>query len=247
MASSDNAKQALAIPELLFHTILTVIDYHNDPSGATRSVFVLGTHSTLAAAKAYTIGSLQQLNFAPDDFEEYAVRPSQGPSTENWNHGDGILVFARAPAGQVFLVGVDTTPNIESVDATPDGELILPGGAVFLHYVLQTTIDYNADRSGSSQTTQVEGSYVHRPDALTAAHRCLDRKQYVEYDERGNAEYFGQWPFDEDVVVHAASDTGQNYYVAVKTVPWASLEQKEKMKKLVVPEAHRRAHSLSTV
>ncbi|KAM5350318.1 hypothetical protein ACJ41O_006823 [Fusarium nematophilum] len=205
-----------AVPELLHHTTLTVIDYHEDPSGATRSVYVLGTHGTLEAAKAFATSALQGLKYEPNDFAEYAVR-----STEPWKHGDGVLVFARAPAGQVFFIGINTTPNNESLPASPDGAVVLPQGADLLHYVLQTTIDYNQDRTGSVQSMEIEGSYVHRDDALAAARRCLDPEQFVEYDVRESEEMAGQWPFGEDVVVHAVAETGQNFVVAVRTVPGA--------------------------
>lgn len=83
------------------------------------------------------------------------MRPTPSSSTEPWKHGDGVLVFARASAGQVFLVGIDTTPNIESLSAGPDGVVVLPKGAELLHYVLQTTIDYNTDGTGSAQRTTI--------------------------------------------------------------------------------------------
>lgn len=57
------------IPEVLYHTILTVIDYPHDASGASRTVFVLETHGTLEAAKAYAVQSLEKLNFKSDDFQ----------------------------------------------------------------------------------------------------------------------------------------------------------------------------------
>ncbi|EXL66822.1 hypothetical protein FOPG_17034, partial [Fusarium oxysporum f. sp. conglutinans race 2 54008] len=59
------------VPELLYHTVLTVIDYHKEPSGATCSVYVLGTHSALGAAKAFATSALQGLNYQPEDFTEF--------------------------------------------------------------------------------------------------------------------------------------------------------------------------------
>ncbi|KAH7176001.1 hypothetical protein EDB81DRAFT_30841 [Dactylonectria macrodidyma] len=159
---------ANGVPELLYHTVLTLIDYHEDPSGATRSVYVLGTHSALDTAKAFATSALQGLNYKPGDFAEYAVR-----SSEPWEHGDGVLVFARAPAGQVFLVRIDATLNNESLLASPAGTVVLPQGSDRLHYVLQTTIDYNLDRTGSVQSTKVQGTYAHRADAWAARSSSL--------------------------------------------------------------------------
>ncbi|GJN84169.1 hypothetical protein PLIIFM63780_007724 [Purpureocillium lilacinum] len=243
------------VPENLFHTVLTVVDLHNDPSGGTRSYYVLGTHGTLEAAKVYSTVALQELGFHRDDFDDYAARPAPGAgaaasastaavveqavTAEAWPHGEGVLLFARAPAGHEFTIRIDTTPNNESLRAragstgSGGGALLLPDGARFLHYVLQTTVDYNVDRTGAAQTAEIEGAYVHRADAWTAAHRCLDRDDYAEYDSRGDAEFLGEWPYGEDVVVHAVADTGQNFQVAVKTPPHGDEKRRAELKKTV--------------
>jgi hypothetical protein len=82
------------VPELLYHTVLTVIDYHTEPSGATRSVYVLSTYGTFEAAKAFATSALQELNYQPEDFTVFAIR-----SSEPWEYDDGLLVFARLPTG----------------------------------------------------------------------------------------------------------------------------------------------------
>jgi hypothetical protein len=156
------------VPELLYHTILTVIEYHKEPSGATRSVYVLGTHSALEAAKDFATSALQGLNYQPEDFTEFTVR-----SSEPWEHDDCLLVFARTPAGQVFLIGIDTTLNIESLLASPDGAIVLPNGSNRLHYVLQT-IDNSLDRMGYGQSTNIQGIYVHRADTWAARSSSLN-------------------------------------------------------------------------
>ncbi|KNB06236.1 hypothetical protein FOXG_07013 [Fusarium oxysporum f. sp. lycopersici 4287] len=104
-------------PELLYHIFLTVIDYHIDPSGAKRSIYVLGTNATLEAAKNSAFRVLATLGYKPEDFVEYAIHSS---STEEWDHGDGVLVYAKAPAGQVFLISIQATPNVKkSCFSTP--------------------------------------------------------------------------------------------------------------------------------
>lgn len=209
------------IPEQLYHTTLTVVDFHKDTSGAIRDVYVLGTHTTISAAKSFALRALTHLGYQPDDFAEYATRLDTPP--ESWKHGDGVMVYAKAPAGQEFIVGLDTKPNTESLPAGPDDTPLLPGGSDHLHYVLQNRTDYNQDKSGAYQTTEIEGCYVRRADALAAAKAVLqaDREEYAQYDERDDAEEDGEWPFGEDVVVHAVAQTGENYTVAVKTVPGA--------------------------
>lgn len=168
--------------ELLYHTVLNVIDYHTDPSGSTQYVYVLGSHGTLEAAKEFAAKSLNTLGYEPEEFEVYDVH-GRG---EEWKHGDGVIVYAKAPAGQEFIVRLDTTPNPEGLMVRPDGSLVLGHGLDHLHYVLQTKVDYNKDRSGAARTTEIEGCYRHRADAIRAARACLaeEREHYAQYDER---------------------------------------------------------------
>lgn len=200
-------------PELLYHTILTVIDYHVDPSGARRSIYILGTHSTLEAAKDSSYGVLQSIRYKPQDFVQFAVHSSH---TGTWAHGNGVLVYARAPAGQVFLVSVQATPNNENLMMNHEGGIILPRGISSLHYVVQTTIDYNKDRTGCEQEMQIEGTFVHRSRALAAANKLLDPLDYADYETP--EKMADEWPFGEEVVAHAVAETGQNITVAVTTV-----------------------------
>jgi Fe-S cluster assembly iron-binding protein IscA len=200
------------IPELLYHIILTVIDYHVDPSGAQRSIHILGTRSTLEAAKHSSYRVLQALRYKPQDFVQFAVHSSH---TGTWAHGNGVLVYARAPAGQVFLVSVQATPNTEDLVMDHEGGVILPRGASSLHYIVQTTIDYNKDRTGCEQEMQIEGTFVHRSRALAAAQKLLDPLDYVDYETP--EKMADEWPFAEEVVAHAVAETGQNITIAVTT------------------------------
>jgi hypothetical protein len=211
-----------SVPEVLFHTTLTVVDYHSDTSGSTRDVHVLGTHTTLPAAKAFALMALQLLGYDAGDFAEYTTRVDT--PAEEWTHGDGVMVYAKAPKGQEFLVGLDTKPNTESLPAGPSGDtLLLPSPHDHLHYVLQNRTDFNQDRSGAYQTTEIQGCYVRKADAVAAAKATLEelREEFAQYDERGIDGSEAEWPFGEDVVIHAVAQTGENYTVAVKTVPGA--------------------------
>ncbi|KAK4120463.1 hypothetical protein N657DRAFT_154701 [Parathielavia appendiculata] len=233
-----------SVPEQVYHTTLTVVDYHRDTAGSIRDVYVLGTHTTLEAAKAFALEALeQQLGYSPSDFVEYATRANSTPP-ENWKHGDGVMVYAKLkpPMNHEFLVGLDTKPNTESLPADPNNRdtLQLPAGHDNLHYVLQTQTDYNQDNNnslrspgsgpGSFQTTSIQGCYARRADALAAARAVLQKEdgdretattEYAQYDDRDDAQSEGEWPFGEDVVVHAVAQTGENYTVAVKTAPGA--------------------------
>ncbi len=220
------------IPELLFHTVLTVINFHEDTSGSTQVVYVLGTHTTLPAAKSFSLDALHLLGYERDDFLQYdsqADRPPTPPDSDStWPHGDGVMVYTKAPAGQEFLVSIDTKSNTESLSEGPEHTLLLPQGHDHLHYVLQTKTDYNQDKSGAYQTTEIEGCFARRKDAERVARGLLvdeaegrGRDGYTQYDERDSEEEKGQWPFGEGVLVHAVGEAGENYSVSVRTSPGA--------------------------
>jgi len=209
-------------PDTLFHTILTVIDYHVDPSGGTQSTYVLGTHTDLAAAKAFSKRALHELGYERDDFATY--EEASGAPTSGWSHGDGVIVHAKAPAGQIFNVALDTAANNEGLPAGEGDaatEPQLPPGTSHLHYVLQTRIDYNRDRNGAVRETQVQGSYVRRGDAMIAAKGLLNKADYDEYAERDEGSGGEKWEYGEDVVVHAVSSVGENFDISVTTTPGA--------------------------
>lgn len=88
--------------------------------------------------------------------------------------------------------------------------------------VLQTTINYNNDRVGGIQTTQVEAVYPTRQDAYEAAKTALlddevTKESFAEYDEKDKET--GEWPYGEDCFVHAVAETGENFLVYVKAQP----------------------------
>src|SRR5438045_633988 len=198
-------------PEMLYHVLLEVVDYFKDPSGATRTVDVFNTYAMLSAAKAAAKSCLHSLGYQTDEFESYEERTDP----ENWPHGDGVQVYAKAPAGPVLKVRIDTTPSVKGIKAGPDGLVDAP-----LYYVLQTDIDYDSDRVGARAETTVEGVFGLREQAVAAAYQALlddpegiTKKSYAEYDER--EEWKDEWPFGDDVLVHAVSDNGQNYLVEI--------------------------------
>ncbi|KAJ9419795.1 hypothetical protein FOXG_07174 [Fusarium oxysporum f. sp. lycopersici 4287] len=199
--------------ELLYHVILTVIDFHLDPSGAKRSIYILGTRTTLDSAKDSAFRVLHTLRYEPEDFIEYAEHSSH---TRDWAYGNGVLVYAKAPAGQVFQISIQATPNTEQLLGDSDGSIMLPQGIPSLYYVTQTIIDYNKDRTGCVQEMQIEGTFVHRADANNAARKLLDPLDYAEYDTPDKMK--GEWPYGDDVVAHAVAETGENTTVEVKTV-----------------------------
>lgn len=223
MLDSGKVYKSVAVPEQLFHTILAVNNHHKLPGSASHEVYVLESHGSLEVAKSHaTDQCLRKLGLESQDFTVYAIQPTELMEIESWPYGDGVLVFGRASTGSEFRISISTTPNQESLTMASDGTLLLPDGLKHLHYVLQTNIDYNVDRCGCTLATEIVGAYVHRQHAWAAAQTALERDQFAEYDERDNQDFAGQWPFGEDVAIHAISETGQNYYVSVQKPLWAN-------------------------
>jgi hypothetical protein len=373
-SSTKSAGQgAGVVPENLYHTTLTVIDYHAMTCGAINCLHVLGTHTTRHAAKAFAYhDALRSLNYQPSDFEIFATRESiempqaataaaasssttkaapkpttaaarakvaessgayeSGYTTDTcasdtdtgggggppiWPYGDEVLVYAKAPAGQEFLIGVVETPNTENLASggpvygntpllphhhhkssqskskaqshniksassspmspmSPKSESVPLGYAKSiekdekdeksedeeeLSYVIQTKTDYNQALGGGGgqpqpttarprrrssitrlfQACEIEGCFPHKSEAINFARHWLTNKKssgmFVQYDERDDMttprslaqekeedddENDGhQWPFGEDVLVHAVAATGENYCVAVRTAEGA--------------------------
>jgi hypothetical protein len=222
-------------PTTLYHTVLTVTDLEADPTGSVRSVYPLGTHTALPSAKAFSRLALGLLGYDKTDFELYDERKE---GDESWTHGDGTLVYARRTGPHEFVVGIVTTPNNENLPQSKDGHahVQLPDGSDHLHYVLQTRVDYHLDRSGQVQTTEIEGTYAHRKDAMAAARSCLlsdeiSKSDFAQYDELGDSDLRDEWPFGEDVFVHAVAQTGENYSVAVRTVLGSHAKHSKKQEK----------------
>lgn len=109
-----------ATPELLYHVKRTITDFHEDKSGATRTTDILGTFTDLQAAKGAAFSALASEGYVKDDFELHAENTG---SPEDWKYGDGVLAFAKAPAGQEFEVRLDTKPNVLKLKGNADGEV----------------------------------------------------------------------------------------------------------------------------
>ncbi|EKD14055.1 uncharacterized protein L3040_007942 [Drepanopeziza brunnea f. sp. 'multigermtubi'] len=200
--------------DLLYHVKRTITNFADDKSGATRVVDVLGTFTDLAAAKLAANAGLASEGYVKDDFEVYEQKSET--AFQKWKHADEVTVFARAPAGQEFEVCLDTKPNT-GFEGNVNGEV-----EGHLHYVLQTTIDYNNDRIGGIQTTEVEGTYPTRAQAFEAAKTILldnevKKSDFAEYDAKD--EFEGEWPYGDECLVHAVGQTGENFKVLVKAQP----------------------------
>ena len=196
------------IPTSLFHTILTVADGTEDSTFPITNVLPLGTHADLQAAKEFSSKALQGLGYSPSDFDVYQERPKEPePDKKEWPYGDGVIVHAVRTGPHDFLVSIVTTPNEENLNASNEdpAEIALPRGAGPLHYVMQTKVDYGVENPDKAQSTEIEGVYLKRADALAAAKTCLlgadvRREDYAQYDGRSGEELKDEWPDRKSVV-----------------------------------------------
>ncbi|KAH8892953.1 hypothetical protein GQ53DRAFT_781050 [Thozetella sp. PMI_491] len=204
-------------PDLLYHTTLTIVDHLDDTGGVTEKFYVLGTHGSIYAAKEYSKKALQLQGFSPDDFSVFEER---SPAWF-WYHGDNTTVYAQTPEGQEFLVGFDTGINSQNIKQSPDGILEIPDDETHLHYVVRSEINYDRDNERSPYKHEIEGCYARQDDAYEAARKCIREKKdiFTEYHERSSLDHMPEWPFGKDVLVHAVGQMGEDFTVAVKTVP----------------------------
>lgn len=125
--ATNGTQEENGVEEFLYHVKRTIIDYADDKSGATRTTDILGTFTDLAAAKQAAHSALASEGYIRDDFEVFEQKNETDP--EEWKHGDGCLVYAKAPRGQEFDVRIDTKPNVLKFKGNASGEVEGP-----LHY-----------------------------------------------------------------------------------------------------------------
>jgi len=198
--------------EDLYHVKRIMVDHKNDPTGALQKVDIRGTYTDLSNAKAAAKNALFEEGYEKEWFTVYDVRDGQ----DDWKHGDGFFVYAKAPEGEVFTVGLETAPNHAKFIGNDAGKVESE-----MYHVLQTTIHYNIDRSGASRDTSLEGTFRTFDEAKKAALTCLldediRKENFVEFDE-----YTGQddWAYGEDTMVHAVAQGGENSLVQVIKKP----------------------------
>jgi len=187
----------------------TEIDMKNDPTGARQLVSLRSTYVDLRAAKEASKTALFEEGYEREWFPTFDVRAD---NADSWTHGDGVQVYAVAPEGEIFKVEIETVPNRAGFTGDDNGKVV---GDVW--HVLQTTIHYNLDRSGAKRDTVVEGTYRTFDAAKQAALGALldedvTKESFEEYDENTGQE---DWPFDEDTMVHAVGQGGENYLIQV--------------------------------
>lgn len=179
-----------------------------DPRGDLGKINLFGTYTNIAAAKKAAANVLQEEGFDIEFFVQYDV--NNGSTV--WAHEDGVEVYAASSEGEVFTVEIETEPN--ALGLTGDGKSKVEKE---LYHVVQTTIFYNDDRSGSKRQSTIQGTYTSAEEARARALTTLvgegvTKADFEEYDEFQGQE---DWGFGEVVVIHAVGKFGENTLVSV--------------------------------
>ena len=88
-----------------------------------------------------------------------------------------------------------------------------------LYHVKRTIIDFAADPSGSTQTTDILSTFTDLTTAKAAAHTALLQEGYVkddftQYEENDGTE---RWKYEDAMMVLARAPAGQEFKVSLDT------------------------------
>ncbi|KAH8651287.1 hypothetical protein BX600DRAFT_101110 [Xylariales sp. PMI_506] len=178
------------------------------PIETSFNVALPATFTSLEAAKAEAEAVSLKDGYEPSLFAVYEVKDKQ----HEWKHGDGTIVYGEGLSGEVFKVEIDTVSNTARIEGDGAQRINRP-----LYHVLQTTVHYNEDRSGSLRDSAVESTHTVRRLAEAKAlvillDQDVTKEDFVEYDEFSDGT---ESPFGPDVVVHAVMEGGENILVSV--------------------------------
>jgi len=218
--------------ENLYHVILETSHIAHDPNSEVDKVRICGTYTALPAAKGAAHRCLFDAGYEQEWFTTFDTQHKGG---SNWSHGDGVIVYAVAPAGDTFATKIATSPNVSGFKGNADGKIEQD-----LYHVVHTTIFYDRDQSGTLRETSVVGSYESYAKARAAAHVALVNKEdgiteqsWEEYDEMPTGAT--DWEYGMDVIVHAVGQGGENV--------WLSVLKNQEMESVRLEEAARRMRS----
>ncbi|GLA31637.1 hypothetical protein AnigIFM63326_010317 [Aspergillus niger] len=203
-------------PESLYHVILTITRINKNPNNIVEILRIPGTYTSLSSAKAAAHSCLYDAGYERDFFPTYETSLSDF-DRENLPNRTGLAVYAIAPDGTTFRVHIDTTPNEHRLTTDFDDGRI----AVTLYYVVQANVEYDADEGESTvREVTVQGtftSYVRAREyatgVLLSENDGILKTSYADYEEAEEGER--DCGFGENVVVHATTDYGVNYFVSV--------------------------------
>jgi hypothetical protein len=196
----------------IYHVILTSSHFKRDPNSEIQKVRVCGTYTSIKAAKAEAHQTLFDAGYEQEWFK---VFESCTQNTTDWKYGDGVVIYAEAPEGEIFTVSISTAKDTLGVKGNDLGKIDIP-----LYHILQTTIFYDKDTSGGMRETNIQGTFKTYDEARAAAVTLLvneedglTKESWAEYDELPVGEKEGE--YGENVVVHVIGSNGENVLLSV--------------------------------
>jgi hypothetical protein len=198
--------------EDLYHVVFTSSHFKRDPTAEFQKVRVCGTYTSVKAAKVAAHQTLFDAGYEQEWFKIFDVHTAE---TTDWKHGDGVVVYAVAPEGEIFTVSIATTKDRLGVKSNEQGKINID-----LYHVLQTTIFYDKDASGALRETNIEGTFKTYDEAREAAKSVLineedglTKESWAEYDELPEGDK--TWEWGDNVFVHAVGSNGENVILSV--------------------------------
>ncbi|KAH2451230.1 hypothetical protein KXW63_006215 [Aspergillus fumigatus] len=204
------------ISEYLYHIVLTISHLTKNPNNLVEKVRVLGSYTTLPAAKVAAHSCLFDAGYEREFFTKYEV-DSTDFEKQDLVQRPGLAVLAVAADGTTFRVRIDTTPNnMRLTTELEDGRISIP-----LYYVIQTTVVYNGQKEATNvRDLNIEGTFKAYDEARAFAKQVLlstednvTKDSFAEYDEAAPDEK--DCGYGENVIVHAASNYGENFLISV--------------------------------
>ncbi|EEA25128.1 hypothetical protein TMatcc_006646 [Talaromyces marneffei ATCC 18224] len=201
------------IPQL-FHVLYISYHLQNDPNAVIQKLRVIGSYTSLDAAKTAAYSCLYDAGYSKSWFTQYDVHRDSN---------DGKVVTATGIDGTKFAVQI-----LNSVidGGVPQGASKLWNYSVEeknqrvsteLFYVVQVKTRYDDEER---REINIEGTFLTYTAARDYAKVVLlspadgiDAKSYAEYDEAEPDQH--DCGFGANVIVHAVGEHGENFLVSV--------------------------------
>ncbi|KAH8802989.1 hypothetical protein F5884DRAFT_492160 [Xylogone sp. PMI_703] len=153
------------LPKFLYHVKQIVTVYTKDRSGATQTTDIVGTFTSLPAAKAAARSVLSGKNYLRKDFELY----EESDGADNWIRSDGGVVLQGTRPDENSKYVMILRRILSWLLKMHLAKLKDPSTTTKKIPVPRITRSYNSGRIGGTQTSEVLGTSFARDIALKTA------------------------------------------------------------------------------
>ncbi|KAJ5152551.1 hypothetical protein N7492_009831 [Penicillium capsulatum] len=202
-------------PSLIYHVILMTSQSKETSRGQIAKVQVLGTYTSVRKAKNAAHSCLFDGGYEREWFPTFETNPAVLEKLAALK-GTGLVLYALALDGTEFRVHISTSPNSLCLTSyNEDGRV-----SASLYYVVQITVPYCSHERKPVYEANIEGVFKTYAEARKSASTLLLSEEdgitassYQEYTEADANER--DCEYGENVIVHAASENGENYFISV--------------------------------